>query len=113
MNFNSLYTSYYNDFLHEFGERKIRKIAKTITDSKHTLNMLNQLKKLRLPPNATTLRQCILSNFSLSFASKSTELFAMVFLLKKWNDEVNINNIIASETEVCNIFSNLNRAFTY
>ena len=113
MDYNDLFSMYYNEFLHGFGEKKIRKTIKTVHNFKHTRSLLQQCSEKRFASTATYLRQYILSNIKLAFANKSTELFAMALLLKKFNDEVNIDNQIISEQEVMYIFSNFNNTFTY
>jgi len=113
MEYNDLFNTYYNQFLHEFGERKIRKIDKIINDSKHTRSLLNQCYIGKFAPTSKDLRQCVLSNIKLSFSKKPTELFAMTLLLKKFNDEVNVDNCIISELEVMQIFGKFNNTFKY
>ena len=113
MNFESLFTIYYNQFLHEFGERKIRKITEIINNSKHTKSLLDQCNQKRFAPTATDLRQCILCNIKLSFSTKPTEFMAMAILLKKFNDEINIDNYLASDEEVVKIYNRFNNTFTY
>lgn len=113
MNYSEAYKIYYNEFLREYGERKIRNIKQTIDDSKHTRSLLNQCYTKKVAPNATVLRQIMLSNIKLSFASKPVGIFAMSLLLKKFNDEVNIDECIISDSEVLEIFQNFNNAYNY
>lgn len=113
MKYDDFFNTLYSEFLHEFGERKIRKITTIINNSRHTRSLLNQCYSGRFAPTATDLRQCILSNFKLSFSKKPTELFAMGLLLKKFNDEVNVESCIITEIEVVQIFTRFNNTFTY
>ena len=113
MNYNDAFKIYYNEFLREYGERKIRSIQKTIENSKHTRSLLNQCYTKKVAPNATVLRQCMLSNIKLSFASKPIGIFAMALLLKKFDDEVNVNECIKSEVEIMEIFKSFNDVYNY
>ncbi|KJD31236.1 hypothetical protein PK35_15480 [Tamlana nanhaiensis] len=113
MDYNTAFEIYYNDFLREFGERKIRSIQKTINNSKHTRSLLNQCYLRKICPNPIDLRQSMLSNIKLSLSSKAVGIFAMALLLKKFNDEVNINDCIVLDSEVLDVFTRLNSTYNY
>ncbi|UMB59892.1 hypothetical protein MHL31_12510 [Lutibacter sp. A80] len=113
MKYDDFYQTYYEQYLREFGERKVRKVTTIINNSKHTRNLLNQCFLKKISPNATDLRQNVLSNFKLAFANKATEIFAMSLLLKKFNDEVNIDDCIISQGQVIQVFSEFNSTFKY
>lgn len=99
--------------MYEFGNRKFLQINKIIDNSKHTRNLFSQCYTKRAVPTAVDLRQCILSNFRLSFTKKDIELMAMTILLKKFNDEVNIDNFLITDEGIVDIYLKFENTFTY
>ncbi|WOD44929.1 hypothetical protein [Hwangdonia lutea] len=113
MDFNTAFEIYYNDFLHEYGERKIRKIQNIVNNSKYTRSLLNQCYLKQCYPTPVDLRHYMLSNLKLSFSSRPTGIFAMAIMLKKFNDEVNINGSIIPDDIVLDLFTRLSETYNY
>lgn len=88
--FDALVEDYLESYVREFGERSAEKTIRTIKNSKHSANLLNQSASKRAVPNAGDFNSFILSNLSLSFSKTSKVRFASIILLWKWHNEVQL-----------------------
>ena len=104
MEFKNLIESYIGDYVREYGERSARKTIETIISSKFTELFLRRSIATGVIPTHKAIETCVLNNFSFTFANRRKVRFASIMLLNIWNNEVNKELYLASDSQTGEIF---------
>ena len=92
--------SYLTDYKVEFGDKKFRKLVAEVDSSKRYTAFISECSNRQLKPTPSSFYECIMNSFLVSFSSKSKLVALAMLLLTRWNNEVNSNNLILSQSEV-------------
>lgn len=102
--FKELVDPFIDDYTREYGERRVRKIISKIENSKSVKNYLIKLQEIGLVPHPKDVIVTVMNSPYFPLANKYTVGFASVYLLTKWNNEINADGNIASDYDLEMIF---------
>ena len=98
--YSDLMNKFTNDYIREFGERRLRKIRSKVTESRGVQKYLVKLQEVYLSPHFEDLTVVVMNMPFFMVANKETVTMASLILLEIWNTKLNANNKLLSDYEL-------------
>jgi hypothetical protein len=90
--------SFTEGYIREYGERKLRKISSKINESNGVMKYLVKLQEVNTSPLCDDIIATVMNMPYFMVAKKETVAIASIILLEMWNDKINLDNKLLSDS---------------